>query len=1046
MARRWYHWPVYLQTEAMKSDKYIRMENPFFEQPILNSPYEYPGRHWELDETGQPTQQVVETRRRADFFTPIPKPRKTKKPKKSDATQQDIVFDEGKGLSTKQQQYEVAATINEVRKQVEIWRALPQSNWQVTPETARLLDHWRNHNFTNLRPFFCQVEAVETAIWLTEVAPKSGKSGKKFVELLASVNEAANPELLRLALKLATGAGKTTVMAMLIAWQTINSVRRPNSKKFTKGFLVVAPGLTIKDRLRVLQPNDPDSYYKSRELVPSDMLVELGKAKIVITNYHAFKLREKLELSKGNRALLQGRGEALNTLESEGQMLQRVMPDLMGLKNVMVLNDEAHHCYREKPEEQSEEGDLKGDEKKEAAENKEAARLWINGLESVKRKIGLNHVIDLSATPFFLSGSGYAEGTLFPWTMCDFSLMDAIECGIVKLPRVPVADNIPGDEMPMFRNLWEHIRNDMPKKGRGKSAKLDPLSLPPQLVTALESLYGHYKKTFELWQKSGVKVPPCFILVCNNTSTSKLVYDFISGFERENEDGTTQPVEGRLALFRNHDEHGNQLGRPNTLLIDSNQLESGDALDKKFRDMAGPEIERFRREMRDRGDLANAENITDQDLLREVMNTVGKDGRLGENIRCVVSVSMLTEGWDANTVTHVLGVRAFGTQLLCEQVIGRALRRQSYDLNEDGLFNVEYADVLGIPFDFNAKPVISKPQPPRQTIHVKAVRPDRDELEIRFPRVAGYRVELPEQRLKADFNQDHSMELTPDLIGATETQNSGIIGEHVDLTLEHTGDVRPSQVLYELTSHLVLTKWREQSEDPPLHLFGQLKRIARQWMDTCLICKGGTYPAQLKYKMLADMACEKITRGIVEEMVGETPIKAILDPYNPIGSTIHVGFNTSKEDRWETDSRRCHINWVILDSDWEGEFCRVAEKHPRVKAYVKNHNLGLEVPYRYGSEMKNYRPDFIVLVDDGRGDEDLLNLVVEIKGYRREDAKEKKGTMDAYWVPGVNNLGQYGRWAFAEFTDLFEIQTDFAEKVEQKFNEMIESIAAEAMA
>ncbi len=219
-------------------------------------------------------------------------------------------------------------------------------------------------------------------------------------------------------------------------------------------------------------------------------------------------------------------------------------------------------------------------------------------------------------------------------------------------------------------------------------------------------------------------------------------------------------------------------------------------------------------------------------------------------------------------------------------------------------------------------------------------------------------------------------------------------------------------------------------------------RIARQWMDNCLVCKGGTYPAQLKYKMLADMACEKITRGrgIVEEMIGETPIKAILDPYNPIGSTIHVGFNTSKEDRWETDVRRCHINWVILDSDWEAEFCRVAEKHPRVKAYVKNHNLGLEVPYRYGSEMRKYRPDFIVEVDDGRGDDDLLHLIVEIKGYRREDAKEKKGTMDAYWIPGVNNLGQCGRWAFAEFTSVYEIGTDFEAKVEQKFNEMIDAV------
>src|SRR6266404_2865497 len=489
------------------------MGNPFFEQPVLNSPYEYPNRHWELDADRQPTQQIIEIRRPAEFITPIPQPKK----RKAQAAQGQLILDEGKGLSTEKQQYEAnSAIINDLRREVDKWRRQPNPNtWKVTPETARLLEHWRHHKFNAIRPFFCQVEAVETAIWLTEVASHTGKIGQSFLDHLANANNEANPELERLALKLATGAGKTTVMAMIIAWQTINNARHPGSAKFTHGFLVVAPGLTIKDRLRVLQPNDPDSYYASRELVPGDMLEDVNRAKIVITNYHAFKLRERIDLSKGGRLLLQGRtGDELDTLETEGQMLQRVMPDLMGMKNILVLNDEAHHCYREKPREADDEA-LKGDERKEAQKNNDAARLWISGLEAVNRKLGLSRVIDLSATPFFLRGSGYAEGTLFPWTMSDFSLMDAIECGIVKLPRVPVAENI-------------------------------------------------------------------------------------SGFHRQNDDGSSTLENGRLALFRNFDGHGNPLARPNTLLIDSEQLESGEALDDNFRGMAADEIDRFRREIIER--------------------------------------------------------------------------------------------------------------------------------------------------------------------------------------------------------------------------------------------------------------------------------------------------------------------------------------------------------------------------------------------------------------------------------------------------------------
>ena len=1016
------------------------MSDQFFDNPILNSPYEYPARHWEL-RNGQPTQSVIDGRRGADFFTPIPKPRRRSR---RASRQEEFVFDEGRELSTREQQYDAAAIVNEIRGHVDQWRTLPNPrDWGVTPETQKLLQYWRGHHFNDIRPFFCQIEAVETVIWLTEVAPNLGRTGRRILNYLDRASKSANPELARLALKMATGAGKTTVMAMIIAWQTVNAVRHPTSNRFTRGFLVVAPGIPIRDRLRVLLPSDPDSYYTARDLVPADMRHDVKSAKIVITNYHAFKLRDKMNLSKGNRDFLQGRGPAMNTLETEGQMMQRVMSGLTGLKNVLVLNDEGHHCYREKPGD-DEEGRLPREDSQEAKKNSEAARLWISGLETVKRKIGVRQIIDLSATPFFLRGSGYAEGTLFPWTVSDFSLMDAIECGIVKLPRVPVADNIPGADVPIFRELWKHIRTEMPKAGRGKAKNLDPLSLPVKLQTALDALYGNYKQTYEMWQDEDIPVSPCFIIVCNNTSTSKLVYDYISGFERENEDGSFALENGRLPLFRNFDEYGNRLAVPRTLLIDSEQLESGDALDPNFRKMAASEIEQFRREIIQRtGDRRQAENISDQDLLREVMNTVGKEGRIGESIRCVVSVSMLTEGWDASTVTHILGVRAFGTQLLCEQVVGRALRRQSYNLNEDGLFDVEYADVLGVPFDFTANPVAVKPNRPRKTTNVRAVRPDRDELELRFPRVLGYRVELPSERLSAEFTDDSTFELTPDQIGPTITRNEGIIGEGIDLDLVHTNDLRHSTLLYHLTKHLLETKWRADGGNTDYQLFGQMKAIVNRWLREHLICKGDTYPAQLMYREIGDMACERITDAITRAHMEEIPIKAMLDPFNPTGSTAYVNFNTSRDTLWRTDARKCHINYVVYEGGWEAEFCRVAETHPRVMSYVKNYNLGLEVPYRIGSNPRTYIPDFILQIDDGHA-EDRLNLIVEVKGYRREDAKVKKSTMETYWIPGVNNLKTYGRWAFAELTEAYLMETDLEAKLEEDFSALIERTVSDA--
>lgn len=1007
------------------------MTKPFYQQPILNSPYLPPSRHHALGDDGQPlAHPPIAGRRRSRYIAPVPRARR-KRARADD--QAEFGLDRAEGEA---QAYNPAPIINEIRGHLESWRRIPNPNdWGVTPTTQRLLRHWRDPDaFSGPRPFFCQVEAVETAIWLTEVA-RGRRQYAHIFRHLEEANRDANPELFRLALKLATGAGKTTVMAMLIAWQAANAARQPGSSLFSRGFLLIAPGITIRDRLRVLLPSDPENYYKTRELVPVDLLPELGKAKVVIANYHVFQRREILDTNKTGRAVLAGwRNEPLETKESEGAMLERACKDLLSLKNIVVINDEAHHCYRERPD-SDEPAALKGEEKDEAKENNEAARLWISGIEALKRKVGVRAVYDLSATPFFLRGSGYDEGTLFPWVVSDFSLVDAIECGIVKLPRVPVSDNAVNADMPVFRNLWEYIGKEMPKKGAGKSGDLDPLKLPPKLITALHSLYGHYVKEFEAWQRAGIAVPPVFIVVCNNTATSKLVYEWIAGWERE-ADGVPQTIHhGNLSLFSNYDEYGNRLPHMNTLLIDSRQIESGADLAPAFRKMAAAEIEQFARERAEREGAAGGA-ISDSDLLREVMNTVGRPGRLGEQIRCVVSVSMLTEGWDANTVTHILGVRAFGTQLLCEQVIGRALRRWSYqpgdERDPDGnpLFGTEYADILGIPFDFATEAQAVKKTAPKPVTRVFAVK-ERQSLGIRFPRVAGYRTELPDDRIAATFTEDSRLELTPELVGPCTTRLEGLVGEGHDLTPDALDAMRENTVALHLTKRLAEAYFRDGDEPPAYHLYNKLQPITRRWIKDCLVLKGGTKTGMLTYAELAERAAALIYKSIVREAGkdGAPVVRAMLDPYNPAGSTDHVSFITTKTSLWTTDPERSPINYVVCDSDWEAEFARVVEGHPATLSYVKNQALGFEVPYFDGVQTRRYVPDFIVRLDDGRGQDDPLHLVVETKGFRGLDAQFKAETMRALFVPGVNRLGSFGRWGFVELRDAFEIEAAYGEAV-----------------
>lgn len=731
-------------------------------------------------------------------------------------------------------------------------------------------------------------------------------------------------------------------------------------------------------------------------------------------------------------------------------MLRRAVGDLLHVKNPIVINDEAHHCYRRKPGE-SDEVDLKGDDRKEADQNNEEARLWINGLEALKRRNGLQCVYDLSATPFFLRGSGYAEGTLFPWVVSDFNLVDAIESGIVKLPRVPVADNAIQGGMPVLRDLWSHIGKDLPKKGAGKAGDIDPSQIPNLLQSALKALYAHYEEEYRLWEQAGIGVPPVFIVVCNNTATSRLVYEWVSGHTRPNEDGEERTVgRGNLELFRNFDEHGNRLAKMRTLLIDSHEIEAGGDLDPNFRKAAAPEIEAFKRERQDREGAGGMGEVSEGELLREVMNTVGQKGRLGERIRCVVSVSMLTEGWDANTVTHILGVRAFGTQLLCEQVVGRGLRRLSYQLTEETdkngnpIFGTEYADILGIPFDFASEAMPQKPKAPKPVTQVMALK-ERTALSIRFPRIAGYRTVLAADSFTPNFNDDSTLTITPALVGPSRTLMAGLAGRDHELVAGFDG-TRESSIASELTKKLIELRYREGDQEPPYYLFGKLLPIVRRWVTDHLKVEGDTHKAMIyAYADLAEKACTLIFAAIVRGTEGGPPrIRAMLDPYNSEGRTDHVRFPTTKTELWTTAPDKCHVNYVVCDSAWEAEFARVVERHPRTIAYVKNQGLGFEIPYlrgQGGTEKRRYIPDFIVQLDDGRGSDDPLNVIVEIKGFRDLDVQVKSETARSLWVSGVNALGTFGRWAFVELREPYKMGEEWGDLVEAAWEDKASMVA-----
>ncbi len=1008
------------------------MRQVVIENPILNSPFDEPSRHFRFDEEGI-TNEIVQDRRISSYFIPIAHPRK------KDSKQ--LKFD----TEWTKDRIEENKVVNRIRERVKIWRKGGYVG--VTPTTSKLLEYWTNPE-REKKLFFCQIEALETAIYIVEVARKYGDA---WIENhLREANDINNPGLPRMALKMATGSGKTVVMAMLIAWHTLNKLANTQDARFSDTFLIITPGITIRDRLRVLLPNDPNNYYRQRDVLPGYLLEKLSQARILITNFHGFKLRETVSAGKLTKSILAEGGNGAFT-ETPDQMVRRVCRELGNKKNIVVINDEAHHCYRRKPD--GEEVKLTGDERKEAQKREEAARVWISGIEAVKRKIGVKSIFDLSATPFFLRGSGEREGLLFPWVVSDFSLIDAIECGIVKVPRVPVADDSMLGEQPTYRDLWIRIREALSKKGRGKKAqKGEPMppaegepKLPTELEGALHSLYGNYEKYYRLWEKNeeaqakGI-TPPVFIVVCNNTSVSKLVFDYLAGWEKELPDGSAVVVPGRLPIFSN-EQNGSWSPQPRSILVDSAQLESGESMSADFKKVAAREIEEFKAEYRARFPGRDADQLTDEDLLREVMNTVGKAGKLGENIKCVVSVSMLTEGWDANTVTHILGVRAFGTQLLCEQVVGRALRRMSYapepqkvSCNGDTIefqgFGPEYAEVYGVPFSFiPCSGSTKEPTPGPLPTRVRALD-DRLSCEIRFPRLLGYRYELGEKPLQARFSDASTFTLsTADI--PTKTELDPIVGEGSIHELDDLRSRRINEVAFVVARRTLEKYFRDDDGNLKPWLFPQVLGITREWLSRCLVCKDDCFPQLLLLAEFSHDAADRIYKAVVASTDGTLSLKPILRPYDTLGSTRYVDFDTTRPV-YSTRADKCHISHVVADTgSWEQKLAQTLEDMDEVNRYAKNHNLGFTIPYTLNGDERAYIPDFIACIDDDHGPDDPLQLIIEVTGEKKKDKAAKVSTAQTLWVPAVNNHSGFGRWDFLEIIDPWDAKHSIRTFVEK---------------
>ena len=919
---------------------------------IINSPYKEPAQHWSYNRERRAF-SLSDGRRPAGYVVA------------SGASQ---AFDDPG-------EFVEIPLVNQIRPRVRAWREAGYPG--VTGITRRLLEHWNDEEeFEARRFFFCQFEAAETLIWFRE-APDADKVG------IVVPTDGGGFE--RLCAKMATGSGKTIVMAMLIACHILNKTTYPQDTRFSKDVLVIAPGLTVRNRLAVLEPSHPENYYEEFHIVPSHLLDKLRQGRVTIRNWHALNWESEEKIA--SKRSVDKRGA-----KSDEAYVREVLADMANAHSILVINDEAHHAWRVPPDSK-----VKGVAKSE----REQATKWVGGLDRINRARGVLTCYDFSATPFAPTGKKSTEATLFEWIVSDFGLNDAIESGLVKTPRVVVRDDAVPDAKSYKSRLY-HIYNDHEVKDDLNRKALPHEPLPDLVLNGYYLLGYDWRETAHEWEKQGFHTPPVMITVANRTETAARVKH---AFDRR-----------RVLIEQLCDAQ-------RTLHIDSKVLDKAEEGEEPIASI----------ELTDQinGTARKLTKKQQAELLRLQVDTVGQIGKPGEQIQNVISVGMLSEGWDAKTVTHIMGLRAFSSQLLCEQVVGRGLRRTSYDVNPaTGMFDPEYVNIFGIPFTFlpheSQDGVVPKPPNPKTAIEAVA---NKAKYEISWPNVI--RIEhLYSPRLSLDWETVDSLELDAGLTAqvaelAPIVEGKPDLGSISSISLaELAREYRTQRIIFETARDVydqMQNDWRGNKE----FLLAQVVRLVEQFIrsDKIYVTPPLYHHDSLRRGLIITLNMTKVVQHIWEAIrfANTRKREPVFDQNRPIISTGDmVTWYTGKPCEYTS---RSHINFCVYDSAWEASDAFHLDNSPHVTAWVKNDHIGFEILYIYRGVVRKYRPDFIVRLNSG----DML--VLETKGQDTEQDRTKRRFLGE-WVKAVNEHGGFGRWR----ADVSLSPGEIEEILEKQFN------------